>query len=64
MYENEVVCQNSLEEAKILSNNRETKGDLDFSHVLVAEDNNSNRRLICLMLKRLGCKADIVSNGP
>ena len=32
-------------------------------NILVAEDNESNRRLIQLMLKRLGHSVDTVSNG-
>ncbi len=42
----------------------ESKDNLNsIRRVLVAEDNESNRRLIQLMLKRLGCNADIVSDG-
>ncbi|MEZ4300792.1 MAG: ATP-binding protein [Polyangiaceae bacterium] len=35
----------------------------DAPSVLVAEDNPVNQRVVCLMLERLGCSADVVGNG-
>jgi PleD family two-component response regulator len=32
-------------------------------HILLAEDNSTNQRLILLMLERLGYRADVTANG-
>ncbi len=37
--------------------------NLQYIHILVAEDNIINQMLIVKMLSALGCKADVVENG-
>ncbi len=40
-----------------------TKYNINPSRILLAEDDELNRKVTLLMLKRLGYKADVVSNG-
>lgn len=37
--------------------------DIKYERILVVEDNASNRRVVKMMLERLGYKADIASSG-
>jgi CheY-like chemotaxis protein len=40
-----------------------TRRDLNSARILLAENNESNRKVTSLMLKRLGYSADAVTNG-
>lgn len=42
---------------------RPAKTDLPAPRILVAEDNPANQRLASLVLQRLGCRVDVVSDG-
>ena len=40
-----------------------TRRDLNSARILLAENNESNRKVTSVMLKRLGYSADAVTNG-
>ena len=41
----------------------ENAAQISLMHILLAEDNVSNQKVVLQMLKRLGCTADVAANG-